>query len=184
METAPADTTAVPTGQWDETDAQTVADEMIGDMLQGEWLQRWTEEHDEHPTVFIGLIKNKTMQHIDTDSLYYHLNQKLRKADRVQVNPDIARKIRKEVRSKRRTQRDMGKPWILHEEIMSKSQENGADFVIRGTITSNIPENQSGDMVNLFYTVHLVLINLDANRRAWRAGTEVKKRVPRSKLNM
>jgi hypothetical protein len=172
------DTQTDLSGRWNETDAKKVADEMIGGMLESSWLQRWNQEHDDRPTLIIGPIRNKTMQHIDEEIFIKDIERNLVNSGRVRfVAAADEREALRAERSDQQTHATM-------ESAAEMAQEVGADFMVYGTISSNVQENLEGDKASMFYTVNLELLNIESNVKAWLNEKEIKKIVERSKVSM
>jgi uncharacterized protein (TIGR02722 family) len=165
-------------GRWNETDARKVADKMIGGMLESSWLQRWKNENDGRPTVIIGPIKNKTMQHIDTEIFIKDIERNLVNSGQVQFV--AAADERQALRAEREDQQTRA----TQESAAAMAQEIGADFMVYGTISSNVQETAEGDKASVFYTVNLELLNIESNVKAWLQEKEIKKIVKRSKVSM
>ena len=55
-------------GRWNETDSRLVAEEMVSDMLMKPWLEEFEKGMDRRPVVIVGLVKNKSHEHIATDT--------------------------------------------------------------------------------------------------------------------
>lgn len=166
-------------GRWNETDAKRVADEMMGGMLEGAWLQRWAQEHDGPPAVVVGPIQNETMQHIDQQIFIKDIARNLVNADSVQFVEGT--EVREVVRSTR-----CGEPLTSVEMVPEKGEmarEKGADFMVHGTIRSTVQDTLEDDRASMFYTVNLELLNLEANEKAWLSETEIKKIVDRQKFD-
>ena len=54
-------------GKWNDTDSRLVAEEMIGDCLSRPWLTEFAVSKGSKPVVTVGLIRNKSSEHIDTE---------------------------------------------------------------------------------------------------------------------
>lgn len=165
-------------GRWNETDAKMVADEMIGGMLESAWLQRWSQEHDDRPTLIIGPIRNKTMQHIDEEIFIKDIERNLVNSGKVRFV--AAADEREALRAEREDQQTHA----TMESAAQMAQEVGADYMVYGTISSNVQENLEGDKSSLFYTVNLELLNIESNVKAWLNEKEIKKIVERSKASL
>jgi uncharacterized protein (TIGR02722 family) len=172
------DTQTDLSGRWNETDAKKVADEMIGGMLQSAWLQRWSQKHDDRPTLIVGPIRNKTMQHIDEEIFIKDIERNLVNSGKVRFV--AAKDERKALRAEREDQQTRA----TMESAARMAQEIGADYMVYGTISSNVQENLEGDKSSLFYTVNLELLNIESNVKAWLEEKEIKKIVKRSNVSM
>jgi uncharacterized protein (TIGR02722 family) len=165
-------------GRWNETDSRKVADKMVGGMLESAWLQRWTRNHDGRPTLIVGPIRNKTMQHIDEEIFIKDIERNLVNSGQVQFV--AAKDERQAIRAERKNQQKRA----TMESAAAMAQEIGADYMVLGTISSNVQENLEGDKVSLFYTVNLELINIEKNLKAWLGEKEIKKIVERSSASL
>lgn len=173
-----SDTQTDLSGRWNETDARKVADKMIGGMLGSAWLQRWGQDNDERPTLIIGPIRNKTMQHIDKEIFIKDIERNLVNSGKVQFV--AARDEREAIRAEREDQQTQA----TMESAADMAQEIGADFMVLGTISSNVQENLKGDKASMFYTVNMELVNIEKNTKAWLNEKEIKKIVERSNVSM
>jgi uncharacterized protein (TIGR02722 family) len=165
-------------GRWNETDARKVANEMISGMLESAWLQRWNKNHDDRPTVIIGPIANKTMQHIDEEIFIKDIERELVNSGKIRFV--AAADERKALVAERQR---AAKTATL-DSAPEMAQELGADFMVQGTISSNVQENLEGDKASLFYTVSLELMNIESNVKAWLDEKEIKKIVERSNVTL
>lgn len=165
-------------GRWNETDARMVADEMIGGMLESAWLQRWTRTHEERPVLIIGPIRNKTMQHIDEEIFIKDIERNLVNSGKVRF---VAAADEREALV---AERKRAATTATFDSAPEMAQELGADYMVYGTISSNVQENLEGDKMSLFYVVNLELLNIESNVKAWLQEKEIKKIVERSKVSM
>lgn len=166
-------------GRWNETDARKVANKMIGGMLKSSWLQRWQKQHDgNRPTVIIGPIKNKTMQHIDEEIFIKDIERNLVNSGKVRFVAAA------DERTALRAEREDQQTRATQETAAAMAQEIGADFMVYGTISSNVQETMEGDKASIFYTVNLELLNIESNVKAWLQEKEIKKIVERSNVSM
>src|SRR5512135_3356162 len=70
-------------GRWNDTDARLVADEMIPDSLGRPWLPAARQRLGRTPTVIVGLVRNQSLEHINTDSFVEALQRSLINSGRV-----------------------------------------------------------------------------------------------------
>jgi len=159
-------------GEWNNTDSKLVAEEMIKDVLSRPWVADYKASHNAPPTVIVGTVKNRSTEHIQTIPFTKNLERELINSGRVDF---VANKEeRTEVREERADQQENASP-----ETMKKFQkETGADFLLRGDITSII-DQEGGDQVK-YYQVNLELINMETNRKAWIGEKKIKKFVSQS----
>ncbi|MFB6273354.1 MAG: penicillin-binding protein activator LpoB [Salinibacter sp.] len=165
-------------GRWNDTDAKKVANDMVKDVLSAAWLPRYKKKHDDRPTVIVGPIRNKTMQHIDEEIFIKDLERELVNSGKVQFV--AAEDERKAIREERKDQQKHA----TMETASRMAQEIGADFMLIGTISSEVQENLEGDKMSMFYVVNLELINITKNTKAWIGSKEIKKIVSRDKVSL
>ncbi len=159
-------------GDWNDTDSRLVAEQMISDVLSRPWITDFKAEKNRTPTVIVGTVRNRSTEHIPTIPFIKNLERELINSGRVDF---VANKEeRTEVREERADQQENASP-----ETMKKfQQETGADFLLRGDI-STIIDQEGGDKVK-YYQVNLELVNIESNRKAWIGEKKIKKLVSQS----
>src|SRR5882762_2858006 len=55
-------------GRWNDSDSRLVADKMIADLMSSERFKEYAKAKGTKPAIIIGLMKNKTSEHIDADN--------------------------------------------------------------------------------------------------------------------
>lgn len=165
-------------GRWNDTDAKKVAEDMVDDVLNAAWLPRHANNNDGRPTVIVGPIRNKTMQHIDEEIFIKDLERELVNSGKVQFV--AAKDERKAIREERKDQQTHA----TMESAAQMAQEIGADYMLIGTISSEVEENLDGDEATMFYEVNLELIDMTKNTKAWIGTKEVKKIVEKNKVSL
>jgi len=159
-------------GEWNDTDSKLVAEEMMKDVLARPWVADYKAAHAKQPTVIVGTVKNRTSEHIQTIPFTKNLERELINSGRVDFV--ASKEERTEVREERADQQENASP-----ETMKKFQkETGADFLLRGDITT-IVDKEGGDQVK-YYQVNLELINMETNRKAWIGEKKIKKFISQS----
>jgi len=166
------DTTIDLSGDWNDTDSRLVAQEMINDVLSRGWLGEFKGEKKRSPDVIVGTVRNRSSEHIATTAFIKNLERELINSGRVSF---VANKEeRTEVREERADQQENASA----ESIKKFQQEAGADFMLRGDITTII-DQEGGDKVK-YYQVNLELVNIETNRKAWIGEKKIKKFVSQS----
>lgn len=165
-------TTIDLSGDWNDADSRLVAEEMIKDVLSRPWLGQFTGAKNKSPNVIVGTVKNRTSEHISAVTFTKDLERELLNSGRVTF---VANKEeRGEVREERADQQENASP-----ETMKKfQQETGADFMLRGDISS-IVDQDGGERVK-FYQVNLELVNMETNQKVWIGDKKIKKLVSQS----
>lgn len=165
-------TTIDLSGEWNDTDSRLVSEEMIKDVLSQAWLGEYKGAKQKNPTVIVGTIKNRTSEHIQTTTFIKDLERELINSARIDF---VASKDeREDVREERSDQQENAS-----DETMKKfRQETGADFMLRGDITTIIDQVE-GEKVK-YYQVNLELINIESNKKVWIGDKKIKKVVSQS----
>ncbi|MBK7259781.1 MAG: penicillin-binding protein activator LpoB [Ignavibacteriae bacterium] len=159
-------------GDWNDTDSRLVAEEMIKDVLARPWLGEFKGDKKRTPVVIVGTVRNRTSEHIATTAFIKNLERELINSGRVDF---VANKEeRQEVRDERTDQQEFSSA----ESLKKFQQETGADFMLRGDITSII-DAEGGQQVK-YYQVNLELVNIETNRKAWIGEKKLKKLVSQS----
>jgi PBP1b-binding outer membrane lipoprotein LpoB len=55
-------------GRWNDSDSRLVADKMISELMASERFKEYAKEKGRKPAIVVGLIRNKTSEHIDADT--------------------------------------------------------------------------------------------------------------------
>lgn len=167
-----ADSTFDLSGDWNDTDSRLVAEEMIKDVLNRPWLPNFQMANKKEPNVIVGTVRNRTSEHIPTTTFIKNLERELLNSGKVIF---VANKEeRQEVREERADQQENAS----RESMKRFQQETGADFLLRGDITSII-DKEGGDAVK-YYQVNLELVNIETNQKAWIGEKKIKKLVSQS----
>ena len=159
-------------GDWNDTDSRLVAEEMIKDVLSRPWVGEFKGEKKRTADVIVGTVKNRSSEHIPTVPFIKNLERELINSGR--VNFVANKEERTEVREERADQQENASA----ESVKKFQQEAGADFMLRGDITTII-DQEGGDKVK-YYQVNLELVNVETNRKAWIGEKKIKKFVSQS----
>lgn len=167
------ETTTDVSGAWNDTDARLVAEEMVSDCLSRPWLTDYVLASGQKPFVTVGTIRNKSSEHIDTETFSTDFERELINSG--QVRFVATRDQRDEVRDERYDQRDFASA-----ETMKKIRaETGADFILLGAIKSIVDEVEGLRVV--FYQTDLELINIESAEKVWIGSKKVKKEISKNK---
>jgi hypothetical protein len=119
--------------------------------------------------VIIGNIKNKTTEHIESETF-------IKDIEKAYINSGLvgvvqAADARKELREERNDQQTYSS-----EETKKKwGLEKGADFMLNGVITSIV--DQYGKNKVVFYQIDLELTDLQTNEKVWIGDKKIKKAI-------
>ena len=166
------DTTVDLSGKWNDADSRMVSEEVIDDMLGSPWLARYDARYDERPTVIVGLVRNRSDEHIVTETFTKDI-------ERACVNSGDVRIVatseeREDLRDERDDQADFSRP----DTVKRFGLEYGADYMLMGTI--NKINDREGDEEIVFYQIDLELTDIETNEKVWIGGKKHKKYIGRS----
>ncbi|MEQ1838357.1 MAG: penicillin-binding protein activator LpoB, partial [Candidatus Nitrotoga sp.] len=122
----------------------------------------------------VGEVRNLSHEHINVNTFVADMERALINSGKVKFVASSTE--RDEIRTERK---DMD---LNASEATRKAmgQEQGADFMLKGTINTII--DASGSTQVRFYQVDLTLISLVDNNKVWIGQKKIKKLVERSKL--
>ncbi len=162
-------------GHWNDTDSRLTAEEMISDVLSRPWLDDFKAAEGEKPVLIVGTIRNKSSEHIETATFVKDIERELINSG--QVRFVASKEEREEVRDEKEDQQSNA----TEETMSALAAETGADFMLKGVITS-ITDAVEGKRV-VTYKVDMELIRLESNEKVWIGSNEVKKFIKQSKSN-
>ena len=158
-------------GQWNDTDARLVAEELVKDVMGRRWLTDFVAAAGKKPVLTMGTIRNMTSEHINTETFTTDFERELINDGRVRFVG--SRDQREEIHEERAYQQE-----FASEATMKKwRQELGADFALVGAVKT-IVDQEEGDKV-VFYQTDLELINIETNEKVWVGTKKIKKGISR-----
>ncbi len=155
-------------GRWNSTDSKMVAEALASQILGNKWLERYKNQHDDkRPVLIVGLIKNKSHEHINAQTFIKDIEQAI-------INEGSARLVqagskRESLRKERADQQDFASSQTAKEWGL----ELGADFMVHGNINSIVDSYKDEKVV--YYQVNLELSNLQTNEIVWIGDKKIKK---------
>jgi uncharacterized protein (TIGR02722 family) len=154
-------------GRWNDTDSRMVAESMVKEALEYPWLNKFTESNRRQPVVVVGTIVNSSHEHISIQTFVTDLERELTNSQKATF---IAGKgERDEVRTERKEQA----MYAREDTQKSPGKEIGADFMMKGTISTILDEADGTKAV--FYQVDLQMIDLESNAKVWYGQKKIKK---------
>jgi penicillin-binding protein activator len=160
-------------GDWNDTDARLVAEEMVSDCLSRVWLSNFVNEQGRKPIVTVGRIRNKSSEHIDMETYTTDFERELLNSGRIRF---VGTKFQREdIRDERLDQQE----WASRETVKKIRNETGADYLLLGAIKS-ITDQVEGKKV-VFYQTDLELINVETNEKVWIGTKKIKKGISQGK---
>lgn len=153
------------TANWNDSDSQIVAQNMVANLLGSAWIDDFSE--DRNPVLVLGPIENETSEDISIPLLSKDFEAALVNSGRVDIVANSYE--RASVRGERVDQQTNAS-----EETMKRmAQESGADYMLLGNLTSNVQETV--DQKVTFYQVSMELVDLESNKKVWIGNEKIKK---------
>lgn len=162
------DTTIDLSGRWNDADSKMAADELTEQVLSEKWIPRFEQENNgERPVVIVGLIRNKSHEHIDAETFIKDIEKAIIRNGSVRLVQ--AGDKREDLRGERADQQE----FASSETAKKWGQELGADFMMQGTINSIVDEYKNQKVV--YYQIDLELSHLETNEIVWIGDKKIKK---------
>jgi hypothetical protein len=157
-------------GRWNDSDSRSVSTEIINQLLHDKWINDFSTENDnKRPVLIVGLVKNKSHEHIDANTF-------IKDIERAIVKDGSARLVqagdkRDDLRNERVEQQD----YSSTETAKNWGLELGADYILQGTISSIVDSNKKEKII--YYQINLELSHLETNEIVWIGEKKIKKYV-------
>ena len=156
-------------GRWNDSDSRLVSEEMIGDLLTSAWIPRYLKANDKRPVVVVGLVENKSHEHINSETFIKDVEKAIIRDGSIRLV--VAGEKRNELRKERAEQQDYASP----ETTKKWGKELGADFILQGTINSIVDSYKKQKVVT--YQIDLQLTNIETNEVVWMGDKKIKKQI-------
>ena len=156
-------------GRWNDSDSRLVSEEMIGDLLTSAWIPRYLKANDKRPVVVVGLVENKSHEHINSETFIKDVEKAIIRDGNIRLV--VAGEKRNELRKERAEQQDYASP----ETTKKWGKELGADFILQGTINSIVDSYKKQKVVT--YQIDLQLKNIETNEVVWMGYKKIKKQI-------
>ena len=113
-------------GRWNDTDARLAAEELTTKILSGSWITNSFIEKKKKPVVIVGLIRNKSHEHIDAEVF-------TKEIEKAFINTQRARVVQGgEMRDQLRAERSDQQKNASLSTMKKFGLEAGADFMLQG----------------------------------------------------
>lgn len=157
-------------GRWNNTDSRLVATEMIETILREKWLGNHQEGHSgQKPVVIVGMVANKSHEHIDAETFMKDVEQSFIQSGRVRLVQ--GGKKREELRAEKADQQTNASA----SSMKKFGLEQGADYILQGSINSIVDSERRKKVV--YYQVNLELTNIQSNEVVWIGDKKIAKYV-------
>jgi penicillin-binding protein activator len=161
------DTQTDLSGRWNDTDAKLTFQALIQDMLGHFWLSEFEKANGRRPVVIVGLVNNKTHEHIDPEVFIKDMEKEMINSGKVRIVQGS------EFREKLRQERADQQNYASEETKKAWGRELGADFMLTGVIMSIVDQYKKEQ--TKFYQINMELSNLESNEKVWIGEKEIKK---------
>lgn len=162
------DATAVETTDinFGSTDLQKVAGEITDSLLLSPVVGTLTQ--NKRPIMFVERLKNKTSEHIDTESITDSISTKLLRSGKFRF-VDMARV--EAAREQIKFQQDSG--MVDTNKAVQFGKQVGAEYMLYGNLSSIVKSNK--DKSDVYYKFTLRLMDLESGLVEWADETEIRK---------
>ena len=160
-------TTTDLSGRWNDSDSRMVAEELTKQALNEPWRGRFLDAKKRNPVIIVGVIQNKSSEHIEAETFIKDMQRVFVNAGSVRVVQNAV--LREAMRKERGDQSQFASP-----ETQKKfGRELGADFMVFGTIFST--EDAVNRKRTVTYQVNLEFADLETNEIVWIGEKKIKK---------
>ncbi|NRA51600.1 MAG: penicillin-binding protein activator LpoB [Phaeodactylibacter sp.] len=162
------DSTVDLSGRWNDTDARLTAAELVSEVMGQPWLERHKRENNgEEPVVIVGMVENKSHEHIEAEVFTKELEKAFVKSGRVRLVQGGAK--REQIRRERADQQNNSS----QSTMKSWGLEIGADYMLQGSINSIMDAYKRKKVV--YYQIDMTLTNIETNEVVWIGDKKIKK---------
>lgn len=155
------------------TDLQMIAAKMVDDMLAFPPVVQVTQQR--RPVIFVDKIKNKTTEHIDTESITDTIQTKLIKSGKFRfVDMTAVKAVQEQLDFQ--TESGMVNPAAA----VKLGQQIGAEYMLYGNMASIV--KQAGNTRDVYYKFTLKLQHLQSGIVEWQDEKEIRKTKSKSLL--
>ncbi|MGD1842884.1 MAG: penicillin-binding protein activator LpoB [Thermonemataceae bacterium] len=156
-------------GRWNDVDSRQVAEKMTEDALEHVWLKNFMFDQDKQPVMIVGMVQNKTHEHIDAQTFIKDIEKEFIQSQKIRIVQNST--LREKLRQERAEQQEFASP-----DTQKKwGKELGADFMMFGNINSIV--DQEGKRKVVYYQVNLELADIETNELVWIGEKKIKKYV-------
>ena len=159
------------TTDFGSTDLQMIAAKMVDDMMVFPPVVDMTR--DRRPVMFVDRVKNKTSEHIDTESITDTIQSKLINSGKFRfVDMSVVNRVREQLEY----QQDSG--MVDQATAAQMGRQIGAEFMLYGNLSSIVKRDDSTK--DVYYKFTLKLLNIQSGIIEWSGEKEIRKTRKRS----
>jgi len=171
------DATAVETttAEFGSTDLQKMAEKMVDSVLAFPPIIEVTSKR--RPVMFVDTIKNKTSEHIDTESITDTISSRLLRSGKFRF-VDMTKVA--DVRKQMEFQGDSG--MVKESTAVKMGQQIGAEYMLYGNLSSIVKRDSSTK--DVYYKFTMKLMHLETGILEWSDEKEIRKTKEKSLFGM
>ncbi len=163
--------TETTTIDFGSTDLQKIAGEMVDSMMMSGSVAAITR--DQRPIVFVERIKNKTSEHIDTESITDTISTKMLNSGKFRfVDMDRVESVREQLNFQSTDE------LVNQSTAIQFGKMVGAQYMLYGNLSS-IVKNAGSDK-DVYYKMTMRLMDLETGLIEWADETEIRKEQSKS----
>jgi hypothetical protein len=148
------------------TDLQSIAAKLVDDLISFPPIVQMTSQR--RPVVFVDKVKNKTTEHIDTESITDTIQTKLLQSGKFRfVDMTAVRAVQEQM------QFQMDSGMVDPSKAAAFGKQTGAEFMLYGNMSSIVKRNS--DAKDVYYKFTLKLVNLESGIMEWAGEKEIRK---------
>ena len=158
-------------GYWNENDIQLVCNELISSCTASPRVANFKNTNGRDPIAIIGKIANKSSEHIDTAMVAKRFQNAIINSGVMEFVADSEQRL--ELRAEKLDQSENA-----YETAKSIGNEQAADFMLQGTVLSQVDE--SGKEAVRTYQVDAQLIDIESNKILWAGEKTINKYIKKA----
>ncbi|MBP9214466.1 MAG: penicillin-binding protein activator LpoB [Chitinophagaceae bacterium] len=156
-------------GSWNNTDSRLTAEEMIKQILSAKWVGNHVNEKSKKPVVIVGLITNKSHEHIEAETFMNDLEKSFITSEKISLVQ--SGKKREQMRAEKADMQTNASASTMKKFGLEK----GADYILQGSINSIVDAYKKKKTVT--YQIDLELTNIETNEVVWIGDKKIAKYV-------
>lgn len=163
------------TTDFGSTDLQKISEKMVDSLLTFPPIVEVTSKR--RPVLFVDTIKNKTSEHIDTESVTDTISSRLLRSGKFRfVDMTKVAAVRKQMEF----QHDSG--MVKDDASVKMGQQIGAEYMLYGNLSSIV--KRSSDEKDVYYKFTMKLMNIESGILEWSDEKEIRKTKKKSMFGL
>jgi uncharacterized protein (TIGR02722 family) len=154
-------------GKWNATDSRLTSEELTKEIINNVWIDNHVKAKSKKPVVIVGMVTNKSHEHIEAETFMKDLEMSFLKTQKVGLVQ--SGKKREEMRAEKADQQTNSSVSTMKKFGL----ENGADYILQGSINSIVDDFRRKRTVT--YQINLELTNIETNEIVWIGDKKIAK---------